>query len=790
MSTVPLSPHWEDIVDESPHAPRIFPSYAYLHIDTFLHASKSYDKKTKEWTRMITVANASTLVNALFMPLEDIINEILCHFQEKDALVRNEIIQTHENRLSVIEDDDVEEEEYSRRVSANKISPDMAIMGRGANFFIHDKYPTVPAYTHCLVPVEVKRESDFDYEAAVTQVQRYARKCFAHQPHRRWVPTVIFTEMNAHLVIHDRSGTLTFDRPINYHKDPLAFVRLLLGVSTAVDDLRKSSFDPRIYWEEPRGWPIIIVMRIEGVSDSQKTTSESQLVYSEYQTAGKVPMVRPFDPRGTVCWRALPVSAEHMNLIGPVLIKDSWRDAKRQSEWELLEEVKGLDGVGQMVTYEEDVDFSISQFRNHITQGLYGERNPYRKDRIFTRLVLKHYGRSVKYFSSKLQLLHALYDAVAGHKRMWLKGVLHRDISLENILFGQEGAQVGNRGILIDLDSAIKVNDSQRSNTATRSGRLRPGTCTYQSIALLYGPQWDISGVESPPQDHLDDLESFFYVLAWICMRYNGPGIKAQNTAKYLDKWDSSNTALCAEIKEGLLSAPLAYLQPYFAKDKIFLRLVADLAKVCVRHVTEKLKVVDSMGEFPDLVEIHQAQVASSGKDHDEFLAIIGKAINALEKATKAQKPFKASRNTQPATTAQVVAGGSGVTPTEEPTKFGAALKPAEKKKESLAVFKKSNDHNLNASVAPVTQRPEPSPLGDCSNVTPQTPSKKEVVSASTSNIAHKLSKAREKKRKITMDDSDAEDSKLEEVQKRSKVNHLKENRSDYKGECSSGSAK
>jgi serine/threonine protein kinase len=34
------------------------------------------------------------------------------------------------------------------------------------------------------------------------------------------------------------------------------------------------------------------------------------------------------------------------------------------------------------------------------------------------------------------------------------KGTLHRDVSTLNILFGQPGAELGNRGVLIDFDMA------------------------------------------------------------------------------------------------------------------------------------------------------------------------------------------------------------------------------------------------------------------------------------------------------------------------------------------------
>jgi hypothetical protein len=42
-----------------------------------------------------------------------------------------------------------------------------------------------------------------------------------------------------------------------------------------------------------------------------------------------------------------------------------------------------------------------------------------------------------------------------GHMELLKRGILHRDVSLRNILKGRPGAGPGDRGILIDLDLAI-----------------------------------------------------------------------------------------------------------------------------------------------------------------------------------------------------------------------------------------------------------------------------------------------------------------------------------------------
>lgn len=48
---------------------------------------------------------------------------------------------------------------------------------------------------------------------------------------------------------------------------------------------------------------------------------------------------------------------------------------------------------------------------------------------------------------------------VLGHSHMWKEGILHRDISVHNVVLGKENATAGNKGVLIDLDMAILVKD-------------------------------------------------------------------------------------------------------------------------------------------------------------------------------------------------------------------------------------------------------------------------------------------------------------------------------------------
>ena len=49
-----------------------------------------------------------------------------------------------------------------------------------------------------------------------------------------------------------------------------------------------------------------------------------------------------------------------------------------------------------------------------------------------------------------------------GHRNLWNKGVLHRNISINNIALGQDGARPGNTGVLIGLYHSAVIWESSK----------------------------------------------------------------------------------------------------------------------------------------------------------------------------------------------------------------------------------------------------------------------------------------------------------------------------------------
>jgi serine/threonine protein kinase len=109
----------------------------------------------------------------------------------------------------------------------------------------------------------------------------------------------------------------------------------------------------------------------------------------------------------------------------------------------------------------------------------------------------------IKEFKSVPELLVALRDAIKAHRSLLNKAkILHRDISENNIIITDPKKAGGFTGMLIDLDLAIV--DGERTG-----GRHTTGTMEFMAIDVLRGVE----------HTYRHDLESFFYVLLWICAR-------------------------------------------------------------------------------------------------------------------------------------------------------------------------------------------------------------------------------------------------------------------------------
>jgi len=159
--------------------------------------------------------------------------------------------------------------------------------------------------------------------------------------------------------------------------------------------------------------------------------------------------------------------------------------------------------------------YEATQTSGEPAVSLYESDDGKYSNRIFGCLAIAPAGRALSEFTQRPQstnsvpsaireLLTALRDAIKAHRSLYLKGnILHRDVSENNIIITNPDETGGFTGMLIDLDLA-KVLGSGRSGA-----RHQTGTMEFMAIEVLRGID----------HTYRHDLESFFYVLLWICAR-------------------------------------------------------------------------------------------------------------------------------------------------------------------------------------------------------------------------------------------------------------------------------
>ncbi|KAI0636326.1 hypothetical protein C8Q77DRAFT_1156006 [Trametes polyzona] len=150
-------------------------------------------------------------------------------------------------------------------------------------------------------------------------------------------------------------------------------------------------------------------------------------------------------------------------------------------------------------------------------------------ERSHMRIVIDDVGRPLTQFTSTRELVEAIRDAIIGHRLAWEKaGVLHRDVSLGNILIVDEQVHPNAKfiGFLHDFDYSSSTADQHHNRPEDRTSspnaisdgeveknkKERTGTYYFMAVELISG--------ETIIHDVHHDLESFYWILLWVLLRH------------------------------------------------------------------------------------------------------------------------------------------------------------------------------------------------------------------------------------------------------------------------------
>ncbi|KAI4106232.1 MAG: hypothetical protein L6R37_002319 [Teloschistes peruensis] len=475
---------------------------------------------------------------------------------------------------------------------------------RQIDLFVKPNNEKLSKVVHDWKDVEVigeLKESNKDKKATLLQIGRYVRDVFSCQPTRRYVHAFALCGNEMRSWVFDRSGPYS-SSAFDIHEEPERFIRTIASYVMMSDE--ELGLDTFI--ERDDGDQFITIMEDATGKERRLQLKPDPIAYQ-----------RAIVCRGTSCFRARTSSSEDLRYV----VKFSWVSDKRQPEADLLRlaRERGVEGVAKLfghhritsiadmrkgLTFGKPYAFrnttlspasSFSQpqsllsqsFGQHFALGAAGELPKKRKsvdagespskrsrsnsqspdkakrdrevnsqttslythndssfdNRIFGCLVIAPGGRAIRDFRSILELLEALRDAVKAHRSLYIKGkILHRDISENNIIITDPKEAGGFTGMLIDEDLAKEIGSG-------RSGaRHQTGTMEFMAIQVL----------QRVTHTYRHDLESFLYVLLWICARRAWERRFQCHSAdrpreSVLTKWYSGTLKDIAEAKRGYM---------------------------------------------------------------------------------------------------------------------------------------------------------------------------------------------------------------------------------------------
>ena len=389
--------------------------------------------------------------------------------------------------------------------------------------------------------------------------------------------------------------------------------------------------------------------------------------------------------RATACYladRVLSGSEVTCLLTRNTIIKWSWRFHHLPAEGDMLRKAHApteISGLVRLIAHDTPVDVMSGIRQGHtptMRAGLILQETQPRpgrptvefttaqmppgapENRLLTRIALSPVGEPLTLVTNNDEvksLLLSILSALIAHRELYFdRGILHRDISINNILQTADGIANSN-GLLIDLDYALEVGIPGGSGTrAGRSGAPhRTGTLPFMAIPILHNP--------GLVHRYHYDLQSFFFVLVWCCVYLgsNQPANRNQKAGSMqlhpdpLLSWRKGHYVEIALQKSKSLQYEsewqklVTQLQPVFLRSSAVTSLLHQWRQVLFfreamiqtrNQVTGKkdwtvvpMFVVDGRNRTPDLEDGEGLQVEEERECVGELVRTLREAIVRLE---------------------------------------------------------------------------------------------------------------------------------------------------------------
>ncbi|KAG1768856.1 hypothetical protein EDD22DRAFT_999864 [Suillus occidentalis] len=291
---------------------------------------------------------------------------------------------------------------------------------------------------------------------------------------------------------------------------------------------------------------------------------------------------------------ALIPTLPHHNPHNPtseLVAKLYWPEEERESEAEILQKVyeiakKDTEGkvkyhVPEMVWSHKFEETSTAHIRTAL-----GLKDAERGRRVLYIIVFKKLDPITDL--SEDEFLSAWWQIILCHYVLWEKQVHHRDISPSNLMVYKtsDGRYIG---VLNDFDLS--------STRDTPSGQERTSTVPFMALRLLTKDA--IEGKVQHLYQH--DAESFLWVFAWVCLRYEGGRLLRKG--RPLDEWLKLDAIRCYNVKTGFLTGHCYDMIPSQSHKKNWNIAMACLRIVNMSYADDPLRTLENKDAFEKWLE-------------------------------------------------------------------------------------------------------------------------------------------------------------------------------------------
>ncbi|KAA1477282.1 hypothetical protein DENSPDRAFT_933622 [Dentipellis sp. KUC8613] len=401
------------------------------------------------------------------------------------------------------------------------------------------------------VPVEVKyKDNEQEMRVAVDQLCNYMKSVLAEQLDRRFVIGLAICKYKLTVWLCDRSGLIGTKTHIDIHKEPKKFIHVLMGLSCLEPARLGWDPTMKIGCKGTKGIEYRLSTSADVlVEHFGKTAYETKWAIflpkedgstegEWYVTVRALSIVRAamMTGRATLVWLVTKIGENER-----FVLKQTWRPENVLTEAQFREfappesnlcEIVRSVNIGGDISNQASV---VVDTRHYVRRGVDGmrvdpdsllppnaesqskkrnaesemeetalvvvpatvldtaaRRTSRRAGFIFTsrmqtRTLMSTYGWPVKFFRDVRELVGTIRNAIEGHQDLWFGGVLHRDVSVGNILIcPEDNGGRKTRGRLIDLDYSKRTADKD-APVSTHTSEMTDDVPSAEKVATTIG---------------------------------------------------------------------------------------------------------------------------------------------------------------------------------------------------------------------------------------------------------------------------------------------------------------